>query len=383
MAQTDARSLDEIRRDTERTRAGLTSTVDELRASVVETASEVRERLSPEAIKSEIGGYVRNRRDRLVEAAKENPLQAIAVGMSVAYPMLRVVRAIPVPVLLAGAGLFLASSKTGRDFTSKAGDLASDFADRAVRTAGDLQESAESMLHSATGTVTERLGTLREAAAEKVGVAADALQSAQTRAGAQMDRMAETAGDVRSRAGAMADEIQARVADKASSARQSAREAREGVASSVEAARQAALSGRDHAAELASQARRRVMDGAQRNPLLVAGLGILAGGLIAAALPRSDAERALAGSASRRIRRGAQSAARYGIERAHDAADSALDRMQQRAEQEGLTGEQFDESARDLAQRVRKVAEAAVTTAFELPQENHGQQDNTGGRRDG
>jgi hypothetical protein len=117
----------------------------------------------------------------------------------------------------------------------------------------------------------------------------------------------------------------------------------------------------------------------------------LAGGLIAAALPRSDTERAVVGGVSRRLRRGADRAARQGIGMARDAADAALDRVQRRAEEEGLTGDRLDESARDLGQRVRKVAEAAVTTAFELPQDEHcqgehGQQDSrdsSGGRRDG
>ena len=53
MAQ-DTRSLEEIRRDAERARAGLTQTVDELRSTVTETASDLRERMSPDAIKAEV-----------------------------------------------------------------------------------------------------------------------------------------------------------------------------------------------------------------------------------------------------------------------------------------------------------------------------------------
>lgn len=388
MTQIDARSLDEIRRDTERSRAGLTSTVDELRASVIETASEVRERLSPEAIKSEIGGYVRHQRDRLIEAAKENPLQAVALGISTAYPLLRVVRAIPVPVLLAGAGLFLASSKTGKELTSKAGDVAADLAERAAKTAGELQDSAGAMLQSASSTVTEQVSILRQAAAEGAAAAAETLKGVQARVGARADDLADTASDVGAGAAAMMDRASARAADTMDRATarvaDTAASARASMASTMETARQAAASSRDRAAGLASQAREQMMDTAQRNPLLVAGLGLLAGGLIAAALPRSETERAVVRGVGRTIKRGADVAARQGIGMAHDAADAALDRMQRRAEEEGLSGDRLDESARDLGQRVRKVAEAAVTTAFELPQNDHGQQDPSGGeRRDG
>src|SRR3954454_12491274 len=51
MAQTDTRSLQLIKRETEQTRAGLTNTVEELRATIADTASDIRQRISPEAIK--------------------------------------------------------------------------------------------------------------------------------------------------------------------------------------------------------------------------------------------------------------------------------------------------------------------------------------------
>ncbi|MEA2882181.1 MAG: hypothetical protein QOH32_1437, partial [Bradyrhizobium sp.] len=78
MTQTDTRSLQEIRRDTERTRAGLTHTVEELRTSVTETANDIRERIRPEAIKAEVSDYIRSRGEQLMDditaAARKNPL---------------------------------------------------------------------------------------------------------------------------------------------------------------------------------------------------------------------------------------------------------------------------------------------------------------------
>jgi hypothetical protein len=86
-------SLGELKRETEQTRAGLTRTVEELRSSVSATASDVRQWLSPESIKAEVSDYVRSRGERLVEdltaAARRNPMQAVAMGAGIAYPLLR------------------------------------------------------------------------------------------------------------------------------------------------------------------------------------------------------------------------------------------------------------------------------------------------------
>jgi Protein of unknown function (DUF3618). len=142
MAHTDNRSLQEIKRETEQTRAGLTNTVEELRTSVAETAHDIRERISPAAIKAEVSQYIRSRGEQLLDdvttAARKNPMQAVAVGASVAYPLLRIARAIPLPLLMLGAGVFLAGSKTGKAYTQKASDVAADLADQATRRAHDL-----------------------------------------------------------------------------------------------------------------------------------------------------------------------------------------------------------------------------------------------------
>ncbi len=137
MPQTDTRSLQQIKRETEQTRAGLTDTVEQLKTSVADTASDIRQRISPEAIKAEVSGYIKSRGEQLVNdvtaAARKNPMQAVAVGASLAYPLLRLARSIPVPVLMVGAGLFLAGSKSGQNVTQKASDLASGLSEDLVR----------------------------------------------------------------------------------------------------------------------------------------------------------------------------------------------------------------------------------------------------------
>src|SRR3981081_3159769 len=140
--QTDARSLQQIKSETERTRAGLTDTVEQLKASVADTASDIRQRIRPDAIKAEVSDYIKGRGEQLLNdvtaAARRNPMQAVAVGASVAYPLLRLARTIPMPVLMVGAGLFLAGSKSGQAATRKAAEVASDLSDEVGRQARDF-----------------------------------------------------------------------------------------------------------------------------------------------------------------------------------------------------------------------------------------------------
>ena len=66
MPHAEPRSLQQIKRETEQTRAGLTDTVEELRTSVTETVSDIRERIRPEAIKAEVSDYIKGRGDQLL-----------------------------------------------------------------------------------------------------------------------------------------------------------------------------------------------------------------------------------------------------------------------------------------------------------------------------
>src|SRR5256885_6391058 len=89
MPLTDTRSLQQIKRETEQTRAGLTDTVEQLKTSVAETASDIRHRISPDAIKAEVSGYIKSRGEQLwndvATAARNNPMQAVAGGAGGAF----------------------------------------------------------------------------------------------------------------------------------------------------------------------------------------------------------------------------------------------------------------------------------------------------------
>jgi hypothetical protein len=376
MALTETRSLQQIKRETEQTRAGLADTVEQLRTTVTETASDIRERISPAAIKAEVSGYIRSRGEQLMDdvtaAARKNPMQAVAVGASIAFPLLRLVRAIPLPILMVGAGVFLANSKAGQAATQKASDVVSDLSDQMTRRARELGDQLGDSASVTKSLAKEKFERLSEA----VAGASDQASRAASAAGATL---ASGSDQLRSTAVSMADRA-ADVKDQgvraAGSAAETVKEAAGSAASLGQkvagTARDTGLdSVRETATHLGDRAGKNVLDTIEQNPLLVAGVGLLIGGLIAGVLPRSDFEDELVGDTSSAVKRRAQAAATQGFDAARNAAGDAYDEAARQAQAEGIDADGLDKAARDIGQRVRRVAESAVTTAFEPPEQNH------------
>jgi hypothetical protein len=416
MPQTDTRSLQQIKRETEQTRAGLTDTVEQLKTSVADTASDIRQRISPDAIKAEVSDYIKSRGERLLNdvsaAARRNPMQAVAVGASVAYPLLRLARAIPLPVLMVGAGLFFAGSKTGQAATQKASDVASDLSDEVVRRArefGDQVGESASVAKAYASDQFDRVSAAVSGGTDQVSRTADAAgatlasnsKTLQDRAASLGSTLSDRATDLRDQGVRMAGSAAATVQDKAASfgsslsdratdlkdqgirmassaattvqdiASSATSVARNAAGTTAHAGLDAARVVRDTASDLTDRAGKTMFQTIEQNPLLVAGVGVLIGGLIASAFPRSDIEDALVGDASTAVKRRAQAAASQGFDAAKTAVGEVYDEATLQADAEGLTPDGIGKAAQDIGQRVRRVAESAVTTAFEPTQENH------------
>ncbi len=370
-------SLGELKRETEQTRAGLTQTVEQLRTSVSDTASDRRQRLSPESIKAEVSDYVRSRGERLVEdvtaAARRNPMQAVAVGASIAYPLLRLARAIPMPVLLIGAGLFFTGSKTGQGAMQKASDMASDLTDEARQRGHDLSDQVGSSVASARDAATDavdRIGEMMSAGADRLRSSVD---SAGAALNAQTDTVRGGTASLADAASAKGRDLKGNVVDLADAAGERAKgfvsdgssAVQSALASTRDTAVEMARDLRDRAAAASDRAGKTMFQTIEQNPLLVAGVGLLIGGLIASALPRSEIEDNLVGEASEAAKNRARDAASRGFDAAKGAAGEILENVARQAGAEGLTSDGLDTAAKDIGQRVRRVAEAAVTTAFE------------------
>jgi hypothetical protein len=382
MPLTDTRSLQQIKRETEQTRAGLTDTVEQLKTSVAETASDIRHRISPEAIKAEVSGYIKSRGEQLLNditsAARRNPMQAVAVGASVAYPLLRLARAIPLPVLMVGAGLFFAGSKTGQTASQKASDVAADLSDDVARRARELGEQVQDTASAARTYASEQFdrvssaiagGTDQEGLADAAGAAvasnSQRIKDSAASAGATLsDRASGLKDDGRRLAGSAATTVQD-IADGATAA------ARSAASTVVDTGVDAARTIRRTASDASDRAGKTIFQTIEQNPLLVAGVGLLVGGLIASALPRSGFEEDLIGDASTAAKRRAQAAASHGFDAAKATVGEVYDETARQAEAEGLTPDGIGKAAQDISQRVRRVAEAAVTTAFEPSEQDH------------
>jgi hypothetical protein len=377
MEQRDTRSLQQIKLETEQTRASLTQTVEQLRATVAE-------RINPDAIKGEVSQYVRSRREQLLEdataAVRRNPMQAVAVGASVAYPLLRLARAIPVPIWMVGAGLFLASSKTGQSVSQKAADAASDLSNSLMYRARDIRDQAADAADNAKSFASEKINRLTEAVTGGTNQPNSAAGTAGGFASEQFQDVATAPGVASSYEMTERDARGAGIRDMAADATSAGRRA---VEASKNMGLNAARTVQETASTFGERAGKTLFETVEQNPLLVAGVGLFVGGLIASALPRSDMENRVVGQASNRVKRRADEAAAEAVRAAKDAVGGAFEEATKQAEAEGLTPEGVAQTARDLGERLRHVAEAAVTTAFEPAQNgNEHQQRNTHGETD-
>ena len=303
-------------------------------------------------------------------------MQAVAVGASVAYPLLRAARAIPVPILMIGAGLFFAGSKTGRDLTQQASDKASDLADIArqrtqdlsdqiARTVADARDYASGALDTVTSAIADgaeqfrhtgdTTGISRPGETSNLQTVRDATEAAKSSAIRGVSNLQDRATAIASDTSAS---IQDKISDVSSALRQSATEGKQ-------AGREFLTNTRDRVSDVSQRASRTINDTIAENPLLVAGVGLVLGGLIASALPKFQVENSLLGGTSSAVKKRAQA---HGVEAAKGAADEILGKVAQQARAEGLTP---DALARGAQERIQRVAERAVTTAFDPDTENH------------
>ena len=379
MADADTRSLQQIKRETEQTRAGLSNTVEQLKTTVAETVSDIQHRISPDAIKAEVSNYIRSRGEQLMNdvtsAARRNPMQAVAVGASIAYPVLKIARAIPLPILMVGAGLFFAGSKTGQAVTQKASDIAADLSEEMVRRAHDLSDQVQDTASSATNYASDQYERISSAVAGGSSQAADVAGATIGSSSGKIKDSAVSAGPAMAdRANSLKDEglrIAGSTASTVQDIASGAMAATRSVASSVaDTGADAARSIRGKASDVSDRAGTTILQTIEQNPLLVAGVGLLVGGLIASAFPRSEFEDQLVGDTSSAAKRQLEAAASKGFDTAKTAVGEIYDETSRQAEAEGLTTEGMGKAAQDISQRVRRVAEAAVTTAFAPSQDN-------------
>jgi hypothetical protein len=328
--RSNSHEVEHLKRETERSREELAQTVSQIRGVVSDATADISESIAPDAIKANIGDFVRTRGEDMLHTARQNPLQAAAVGAIAAYPVMALVRRIPAPLMMIGAGLFLMSSETGRALSQKAADGAGDLADQGRRMAHDWRDKSAEALTSVAEQASSVGASIRDAANEATG---GARRYAEEMGSALEDGMAGSSQGMRSQG-------------------QNARDLGGNAINSLQRSTGAATDA--------------LTGWAQANPLLTAALGLAVGGLLASVLPVTRAETQLVESTG--VRRRLSDAASQGV----SAAAEAVSQIAERASEQGLTPQGVADASRDFGERALKVAEAAAGAALSPA----GQQDN-------
>src|SRR4051812_44901777 len=111
MVSESSAAVNQLSREAEVTRTGLVDSVSQLNKTVGDTIDDLKERLAPSHIKEEVKGYVREESSQVLSSiqrkARDNPLQAVALGAAVIYPFWGILKSIPIPLLLVGGGVLL------------------------------------------------------------------------------------------------------------------------------------------------------------------------------------------------------------------------------------------------------------------------------------
>ncbi|WP_375778720.1 DUF3618 domain-containing protein [Bradyrhizobium sp. ma5] len=320
-------SVEELKRESERSRAELATTVDRLREQITDTAEDLRHKVSPQGIKSEVSEFVGRKAQGWLDSVKqqvmENPMQAIAAGTAVAVPVLRLARVFPLPLLMIGAGLAL----TSKSVRSRATEVAAPTIEKAKEIGGEAAERAQSFGKDMADGIS---ATGRKAA----DLASEAQATATGLAGGLKDRVTQTVDRVKAGIDTAADAAKDSIDRTRSTARETA-------TATPEAARQVFY---DHAA-------------------LIAGVGVAIGAIIAASLPSTRAEASAIGEASDGVKRAAGKAAQSGFETAKDAVLSAADAAAKSVSDADL-GKHASRMSRDLSEKLKEAADDMVNAAF-------------------
>ena len=315
-------SVGDLRRRAESNRARLTDTVEELRTQVSDTATDIKERLSPAAIKAEVSDYVRDSGtqlwDTMQKRAHDNPLQAVAIGAAVAYPALKLLRAMPAPLLLIGAGLFLSRS------SARPPEALRNVADAVRSKAEEAVERASSALEEASDTARRSFHDAKDV----VHGGVDAV----------IDRASGAVDALRDRAASGTESAKATVAETANS-----------IQSQTEA--------------MVEKARQTVSTTWDQNPLLVAGIGLAIGAVLAAAFPTTSAEQTVFGDANNALQRKAGEVVGKGV----DAAKDVVDNVARVAGDQGLSPEGITHLGETLNDKLRAVADRGMAAALNEP----------------
>jgi hypothetical protein len=331
--------LDQLESEAAAQRALFADAADGVRSRIAETADDLRERISPSRIVRRTG---QNWRGWIEDRARDNPIQVASAAAMLAYPAWRIARALPMPILIAGAGVLL-SSKAPLSM-KQAGDLIADARGKTRELGNRLADATE----VARETGAENLAII----GASVTLANDAIQNAAN----------STVGNIKGHLSRATETA----ATAVSSAVESITPSGAAIQSFADGARAAANTAGDIASDAARSSTaytRGAANAVAHNPLLIAGLGLAAGGLLAALLPRTKADDRMLGGLARDIQDSTEDALSEGHQRVTKAITTLQHRAADEAEARGITADAIQDAVEDLNERASDVATAAKRTS--------------------
>lgn len=319
------KTLDRLERQSEAHRAEFARTLDRLRNSV-----------SPPAIQADLKRRASHAgRGMLADIERrvlDNPLQTVAVGAGLAYPVWQILRNLPAPILLLGAGVALTRRGSGED------------------TIYDASYSG------GTGTSTSTAQSLSEPKSDT-----------SAKAGSTASSPAHGATE---RARAMMDEALDAVQRTVSSASDQAAElARHGSGSASRTASAAS----QRAATAGQVSREAVSETVERYPLVVGGVGLVLGAALAACLPSSRTENRLFGETSENLKDQARDTVAHAYSEAKASGERIVENTMDEARQQDLTPHDAGKGIQEAGKKVRAVADRAATATANEKQASSGE----------
>jgi len=334
--RTDA-PLRELETEVEETRANVAETLDELQNQVAGTIDGLKSRLSPPEIRREVSGYAHDTAVRMAgrigssigRQAADNPLKLIGITALVAYPIVKLVTKVPIPLYLLGAGV--AMMRPASEARSRSGSYdrysSGDYASSSTRTGRDYSDygARSGMADYGAGTGGESVY-----ASGEFGRRTGSSSSGTVSAGGYT--ATETTRDYgRSReSGSGISDAASRVTSSVSSGLAQAADSVKGMAQgAVQAGERMLHTGR----RTVRRTSRRAGNFATEQPLVIGGLALLVAAAAAAMAPPTRTERRYLGPVRDRL----ASRARTYVDRGYDATRQAVERAYEVARDEALS----------------------------------------------
>jgi len=278
MANMRDESLSELEREAEADRARLARTVDA-----------IQERVSPAAIKANVRDYARqqgeNMLSRVENQFRENPLQTAAIAAGMAYPVVKMVTKMPVPLLRIGAGVAFSRLQNGYSGQSMHG-------------------RRNGMMSAGMDSVNAGMDEMKDKVSSAVDGLKDTVSSTASQVSVKIDR---TVGTVREAASSTANRASELLSD------------------TYESGKNTAAMAVDQAGETYNRARNTLMDQIERHPMIAGGIAFAVGSLVASSLPVTRQENRLMGESSDAVKERARRTAAEGMDYAQAAAGDIYD----------------------------------------------------------